>query len=80
MHETDLYMREGIDNINPSKDPLALTPGSKSLLWDQSAALFLLNDRAFQQVGGHWEWKLPLAELQNRWTSAVNNVGSVSSW
>ena len=60
-------------------DPLALTPGSKSLFWDQSAALFLLNDRAFQQVGGHWESKLPLAEFQNRWTSAVNNVGSVSN-
>jgi hypothetical protein len=46
--------------------------GGKSLLWDQSAALFLVHPDAFEQVGGHLEPKLPAEDFRRLWTESTN--------
>ena len=53
-------------------DPTQLPPTSKSYLWDQGAALFLLDSRGFAQVGGHWEASFTPQRFRQRWTKAVN--------
>ena len=53
-------------------DPTQLPPASKSYLWDQGAALFLLESRGFVQVGGHWEASFTPQRFRERWTKAVN--------
>lgn len=49
-----------------------LTNGNKSLLWDQSAALFMLYPDRYQPVGGHWETTMTPLEFQTQWTADVN--------
>lgn len=46
--------------------------GGKSLLWDQSAALFLVHSGAFTKVGGHYEPAISPDEFRALWTSATN--------
>lgn len=49
--------------------------GGKSLLWDQSAALFLVHPEAFENVGGpggHYEPAVSPDDLRALWTSATN--------
>ena len=46
--------------------------GGKSLLWDQSAALFLVHPDAFTQVGGHHEPKLSAEDFRRLWTVSTN--------
>jgi Inosine-uridine preferring nucleoside hydrolase len=60
--------------------------GGKSLLWDQSAALFMLHPEIFRNVGGaggHYEPTVTPNRLRQLWTDAsnksVNYVDSQSS-
>ena len=49
--------------------------GGKSLLWDQSAALFLVRPDAFMNVGGsggHYEPSLSPDDFRKLWTSTTN--------
>jgi hypothetical protein len=49
--------------------------GGKSLLWDQSAALFLLHPDVYRKVGGaggHYEPTVTPAGLRTLWTNATN--------
>ncbi|PZF78512.1 hypothetical protein DK847_01490 [Aestuariivirga litoralis] len=46
--------------------------GGKSLLWDQSAALFLAHPDAFHRVGGHYEPNVTAEALRALWTRATN--------
>lgn len=49
--------------------------GGKSLLWDQSAALFLVHPGAFTKVGGsggHYEPAISPDEFRALWTSSTN--------
>lgn len=49
--------------------------GGKSLLWDQSAALFLVHPDAFQKLGGpggHYEPSLSADEMRMLWTTSTN--------
>ena len=49
--------------------------GGKSLLWDQSAALFLLHADVFKKVGGaggHYEPTVTPEQLRNFWTQDTN--------
>lgn len=51
--------------------------GGKSLLWDQSAALFLLHADAFKKVGGvggHYEPIVTPEQLRNFWTQDTNKA------
>lgn len=51
--------------------------GGKSLLWDQSAALFLVHPEAFKKVGGsggHYEPSVTAEELRRLWTQATNKA------
>jgi inosine-uridine nucleoside N-ribohydrolase len=49
-----------------------LVNGNKSLLWDQSAALYLSHPQEFAKVGGHWETTLSPAAFQAQWTRDSN--------
>jgi inosine-uridine nucleoside N-ribohydrolase len=49
-----------------------LVNGNKSLLWDQSAALYLSHPQEFTQVGGHWETTLSPSAFQMQWTRDSN--------
>ncbi|MBB2988610.1 inosine-uridine nucleoside N-ribohydrolase [Mycolicibacterium iranicum] len=46
--------------------------GGRSLFWDQSAALALLEPAVFRQVDGHLETTLSPAEFQRRWAEYLN--------
>lgn len=46
--------------------------GGKSLLWDQTAALFLLHADDFTKVGGHYEPALPPDAFRLLWTNSTN--------
>ncbi len=51
--------------------------GGKSLLWDQTAALFLLHADLFKKVGGpggHYEPKVTPEELRKMWTRDTNKA------
>lgn len=48
--------------------------GGKSLLWDQTAALFLLHSDVFSKVGGHYEPNLQPEALRLLWTNATNQA------
>lgn len=51
--------------------------GGKSLLWDQTAALFLLHADLFRKVGGpggHYEPQVTPEELRTLWTKATNKA------
>lgn len=47
--------------------------GGKSLLWDQSAALYLVDPSTFAKVGSHMEPRIDVREFRELWTEAVNN-------
>ncbi len=53
-------------------------PRLESYLWDQGAALFLLESRGFVQVGGHWEASFTPQRFRERWIwrSMVPGSGS----
>lgn len=57
-------------------EPGSLSPGNASLLWDDSAAIFLLDREGYARVGGHWEPTISPEELRQRWVRAVNAVSS----
>ena len=42
------------------------------VLWDETAAQFLLDPSGFQRNGRTWEPAMPLLELQERWTDSIN--------
>ena len=46
--------------------------GGRSLFWDQSAALALIDSTAFRTVGGHLETVLTPADFQRRWVELTN--------
>lgn len=48
--------------------------GGKSLMWDQSAALFLVHPDDFTKVGHHYEAKLSAEELRRLWTRSTNDA------
>ncbi len=53
--------------------------GGKSLLWDQTAALFLVHPEAFTMIGGsggHHEPKVTPDALRALWTSATNKAAA----
>jgi inosine-uridine nucleoside N-ribohydrolase len=52
--------------------PKRLPPGGKSLLWDQLAALYLLEPDNFTPVGGHMETTLTPQQVRRAWTAATN--------
>lgn len=54
-------------------EPTSLPPGAKSLLWDQTAAIYVLNRDLFTTVGDHLEPRIPAAQVRELWTQAVNN-------
>lgn len=54
--------------------PEALAPGASSYLWDQSAALYLLEPQLFATVGAHKEAAVSAARLQALWTTKINNA------
>ena len=53
-------------------NPPGLPLGASSLLWDQTAAQFLLDPSGFQRKGRIWEPEMPPLELQERWTDSIN--------
>lgn len=55
-------------------EPGSLSPGSSSLLWDDSAAVFLLDREGYAKVGGHWEPIFSPEDLRHRWVEAVNGL------
>ena len=51
--------------------------GGKSLMWDQSASLFMIYPDIFVKVGGpggHYEANVSPEELRKKWTEATNNA------
>jgi len=52
--------------------PERLPPGAKSLLWDQLAALYLIDPTSFERVGGHVETTMSPQEVRRAWTAATN--------
>lgn len=60
-------------------DPTQLPPASESYLWDQGAALFLLDSSGFVQVGGHWEASFTPQRFRDRWTRAVNGESTAQA-
>lgn len=51
--------------------------GGKSLLWDQTAALFLVYPEAFTKIGGpggHYEPTVTAEEFRTLWTEATNRA------
>lgn len=59
---------------NPAAwEPNALASGSdQTLLWDQSAATYMLHPKLYQRIGAHWEITVSVAEFQRIWTESVN--------
>jgi len=53
-------------------NPPVLPLGASSLLWDQTAAQFLLDPSGFQRNGRILEPEMPPLELQERWTDSIN--------
>ena len=51
--------------------------GGKTLLWDQSAALYMIYPEIFKKVGGlkgHYEADISPEQLRAKWTEATNNA------
>ncbi|MBT9289935.1 nucleoside hydrolase [Prosthecodimorpha staleyi] len=74
-----LGKRDTWDPVKVAKE--AGGPGGLSLLWDQSASLYLLHPEAFVPVGGHFEPRLigesdeaTLAGMRRMWTDDTNRA------
>ena len=65
-------LREVLLGDQHTWNPTMLRPGASSLLWDETAAQFLLDPSGFQRNGRTWEPAMPLLELQERWTDSIN--------
>jgi len=74
-----LGRRDTWDPVKVAKE--AGGPGGLSLLWDQSASLYMLHPEAFAPVGNHYEPRLvedsddkTLAALRKMWTDDTNRA------
>ena len=52
--------------------PGRLQPGSTCLLWDQTAALYLLHPKDFWRVGNYWAPALSPRNIRRAWVLAAN--------
>ena len=54
-------------------EPGSLSPGNLSLLWDDSAAMYLLSTKGFTKTGNFWAPSMSAEALRATWVRAVNS-------